>query len=140
MSAESEFFRLESEHILKTVSFIEDLLEKQEWSFYETIAMGKLLQDIYMGVENIVRCQLKRQQIPIPKTEDWHRQMLQLALKENLLSELHWQGFKELLSFRHAHIHGYGHMLKPDRLRELAAPVPALTREYLSELASREGL
>ncbi|MCX7046394.1 MAG: hypothetical protein NTX50_13030 [Candidatus Sumerlaeota bacterium] len=53
MSAESEFIQRESQHLLSTISLIEDLLVKEPWSRYEIIAMGTLLQNIHMGIENI---------------------------------------------------------------------------------------
>ena len=44
-----------------------------------------------------------------------------------------------LLSFRHLHVHGYAFRLEVARLRGLAAPVPGLCREFLSDIERRLG-
>ena len=61
MSAESDYIQAEIESILQTSDMIQDLLKREVLSNYETIALGKLLQDIYTGIERILRNKLVRQ-------------------------------------------------------------------------------
>jgi hypothetical protein len=118
--------------ILKmALCLIEELLSKATWSTYEVIAMGTLLQNIYTGVENLLRFKLLSCNITLPKTENWHKELLLSAAKEGLLTNPQLDGFRDLLLFRHLHVHGYGHKLNENRLRELATPVPTLCREFL---------
>lgn len=132
MDSTKDFFEAEAQNIEKTLCLIEELLTKLTWTPYEAIAMGTLLQNIYSGVENLLRFKLSSRNITIPKTENWHKELLLRAAKEGLLSDLQRDGFRDLLLFRHLHVHGYGHKLDENRLRELAAPVPALCREVLA--------
>jgi len=59
MSAEADYINAESRNILKTVELMEALLAKESLPTYETIALGKLLQDIYTGIERILRSMLQ---------------------------------------------------------------------------------
>lgn len=72
MSAEADYLNAESRNILKTVELIEALLAKESLPMYETIALGKLLQDIYTGIERILRSLLLAAGIEIKKFSDSH--------------------------------------------------------------------
>ncbi len=134
MSAEADYISAERENILRTVKMTEDLLSKKDISEYEVIALGKLLQDIYTGIERIFRTQLESMNIKTDKTQSWHKEALLAAKKHSLVSEVQFKCFRDLLLFRHMEIHGYGYMLDKQRLLELARPVPAVCREFLEHL------
>ena len=131
MSAESDYIQAEIESILQTSDMIQDLLKQEVLSNYETIALGKLLQDIYTGIERILRNKLESLGIKTIKNHSWHKEML-LAAKENaIISQQQFEEFRKLLVFRHMQIHGYGYMLDEQRLRDLAGPVPAVCRDFI---------
>lgn len=68
MSAESDYIRDERDNVLRTTTLIQNLLEKEKLTDYEVIALGKLLQDVYTGIERILRSQLEKRNIKIRKT------------------------------------------------------------------------
>jgi uncharacterized protein (UPF0332 family) len=131
MNADQEFLRREKREIIKVVDLMEDLLSHEALSQHEVIALGTLLQNAYMGVERMLRCLLLMRGSSIEKTEGWHQALLNQAMREGFMSEVEFRAFLELLKFRHIHMHGYGHMLKEEKVRELASAVPKLIREYL---------
>jgi uncharacterized protein YutE (UPF0331/DUF86 family) len=135
MSAESDYIRAERDNILRTIDMIEDLTAKEEFSTYETIALGKLLQDVYTGLERILRSGLEQQGFKIPKTESWHKEVLLTSQKESIISQNQFEALRKLLVFRHTQIHGYGYMLDEQRLRELAEPVPKVCRDFLDNIS-----
>jgi hypothetical protein len=131
MSAEYDYVQAEIESILQTSDMIQDLIEREVLSKYETIALGKLLQDIYTGIERIIRNKLESMGIKTIKSDGWHKEML-LAAKENaVITQQQFEEFRKLLVFRHMQIHGYGYMLDEKRLRELAGPVPDVCRDFI---------
>jgi len=132
MSAESDYIRAEKENIQRTMEMVDDLLSQQDLSTYETIALGKLLQDVYTGIERILRSKLEQQGIKVPKTESWHKEILLEAKQNSIITEDQFDAFRKLLLFRHLQIHGYGYMLEEQRLRELAAPLPVVCKDFLS--------
>ena len=135
MSAESDYIRAERDNIMRTIDMVEDLIAKEELSAYETIALGKLLQDVYTGIERILRSRLERQGFKIPKSESWHKELLLTSQKESIISQAQFEALRKLLVFRHMQIHGYGYMLDEKRLRELAEPVPKVCRDFLDNIS-----
>ncbi|UCD00296.1 MAG: hypothetical protein JSW66_10520 [Phycisphaerales bacterium] len=135
MSAESDYIRAERDNILRTIDMIEDLTTQEELTTYETIALGKLLQDVYSGIERILRSKLETHDLRIPKTESWHKEVLLAAQQKSIVSQDQFDALRKLLLFRHMQIHGYGYMLDEQRLRELAGPVPKVCRDFLSKIA-----
>jgi hypothetical protein len=135
MSAESDYVRAERDNVLRTTDMIEDLTTQEELTIYETIALGKLLQDVYTGIERILRSKLEAYDIKIPKTESWHKEVLLASHQKSIISESQFDALRKLLVFRHMQIHGYGYMLDEQRLRELAGPVPKVCRDFLDAIS-----
>jgi hypothetical protein len=97
--------------------------------------LGKLLQDVYTGIERILRSQLETRNIKIKKTENWHKQILLSSREQSLVTQEQFEAFRNLLLFRHLQIHGYGYMLEEERLRDLAEPVVNLCQDFLQDIA-----
>lgn len=135
MSAESDYISAESQNVLWTITLIRNLLEKKKLTDYEVIALGKLLQDVYTGIERILRSQLETRNIKIKKTENWHKQILLSAQDQSLVSQEQFEAFRNLLLFRHLQIHGYGYMLEEEQLRELAEPIVKLCQDFWQDIA-----
>lgn len=134
MSAESDYIRSEANNTLRTITLLEALLAKKSPTKYEIIAMGKLLQDVYTGLERILRSLLEQQGMRIKKTESWHKELLLTARERSLVSQAEFEAFRTLLLFRHMEIHGYGFMLDEKQLRQLAEPLPQLCRSFLEKV------
>jgi hypothetical protein len=133
MSGKDSFLEDERKNIEKTVIMIEHLTEKTDLSKYEVIALGTLLQNIYTGIEGIIRYQLQNMGVILQKDENWHKNLLMKSRENGIISDAQFEGLLELLLFRHMHMHGSGFMLDKTRLRELAAPVPALCKGFLKD-------
>ena len=93
------------------------------------------MQDVYTGIERILRSRLEQQGIKIPKTESWHKEVLLTSQQKSIISQQQFEAFRKLLVFRHMQIHGYGYTLDEKRLRELAMPVPAVCKDFLSNIS-----
>ena len=134
MSAKNDYISAEGENILKTAEMIQNLIQKEKLTNYEVIALGKLLQDTYTGIERILRTLLENRGVKTKKTEGWHKELLLAAKQQSLVSPTQFEAFRNLLLFRHLQIHGYGYMLEESRLRELAGPIPSLCRDFLQDI------
>ncbi|MBP7052199.1 MAG: hypothetical protein KBE65_14400 [Phycisphaerae bacterium] len=132
MSAEADYLRAEREGIRRTLNLVQDLLAKQTRSQFETIALGKLLQDVYSGLERILRALLEERGVRIEKGERWHKDLLLAARKESFLSPSEFEAFRKLLLFRHVEVHGYGFTLEDERLAALACSVIDICYDFLS--------
>jgi len=132
MSAESDYIRAEKGNIQRTIDMVDDLLSQKDLSTYETIALGKLLQDVYTGIERILRSKLEQQGVKVQKTEGWHKEILLEAKQNSIITEDQFDAFRKLLLFRHLQIHGYGYMLDEQKLRDLASPLPVVFKNFLA--------
>ena len=135
MSAEADYLRAERDNVLQTLRLVDDLVGKQSRSQYETIALGKLLQDVYTGIERILRTQLHDRQVDLAKSENWHKELLMAARNQSVVTEEEFDAFRKLLLFRHVQVHGYGFMLEEQRLIEIGQSVAGICRAFLQRLA-----
>jgi hypothetical protein len=129
MSEENEYLQSEAKNVFAAIGL--ELISKESLNQFEIIALGKLLQDVYTGIERILRCRLEIAGIKTAKTESWHKELLLNAKTQSLVSDDQFSAISKLLVFRHMQIHGYGFMLNEKRLRELAQPAVAFCREFL---------
>jgi uncharacterized protein YutE (UPF0331/DUF86 family) len=136
MSADREFILREAREIGKAINLIEPLLSKAALDPYETIALGTLLQNVYTGIENILRCRLQMLGAQPPRSENWHKDLLEAAMAHGLIDPAENPVLRDLLLYRHRHVHGYGHMLDEFRLKELAAAVPSVCRGCVERLSA----
>jgi len=133
MSGEDQFLQEEQAEISLALSMIEELTGRPKLSQFEVISLGTLVQNVYTGVERILRLRLLNHGIAIERGPTWHKDLLLRASERGLIDRGQFEGLGELLAFRHMHVHGYGHKLKEPRLRGLAASVPALVRDVLKQ-------
>ncbi len=134
MNAETEYLRSEAKNILATTGLVEELLGKKKLNRFEVIALGKLLQDVYTGIERILRSRLEMIGIKTDKTESWHKELILKAKGQSLVTDEQFEIISKLLVFRHMEIHGYGFMLDEKQLRDLAEPAVEFCREFLKEI------
>jgi hypothetical protein len=134
MSAETEYLRSQAQNVLATTGLVEELIGKKKLNQFEVIALGKLLQDVFTGVERILRCRLEMMGIKTAKTESWHKDLLLKAKGQSLISDEQFETISKLLVFRHMEIHGYGFMLDEKRLHDLAVPAVRFCLEFLKEI------
>jgi hypothetical protein len=135
MSAEADYLRGEADNVRQTLALVDDLVTRSSRSQYETIALGKLLQDVYSGIERILRTLLERREVRLPKGADWHKSLLLTAHQQQVITEDEFASLRKLLLFRHVQIHGYGFMLEEERLLEIARTAHEASRALLDRLA-----
>lgn len=95
------------ENIEIIIQEVEELTKKDELNKYEINSAALFLHNFYNGVENILVQILKNHNFMIPKTANWHKDLLILALNEKFLTEDLHQELLKYLSFRHFIAHNY---------------------------------
>jgi uncharacterized protein YutE (UPF0331/DUF86 family) len=136
MNADREFILKEAQEIGKAIDLIEPLLSKTSLDRYETIALGTLLQNVYTGIEHILRCRLQMLGAEPPRSENWHKDLLRAAMAHALIEPAEYPILRDMLLYRHRHVHGYGHMLDESRLKQLAESVPSACRACAERLSA----
>ena len=124
----------EKENVEKALNNLKSAMERKEKSVVELAAIGTFLHNIYNGIENILKQILKAKGIEIPKTDTWHKDLLNLSVSRGVISEKLSDELYEYLTFRHFFVHAYGFMLEEDPLEDLANNIPEIWVQLLLEI------
>ena len=85
-------------------------------------------------MENLIKRTLKFKGISIPSSESWHKDLLDLSVKNEIITLELSNRLNEYLAFRHFFIHGYGINLDKEKLMPLAESLPNLWKDFDSEM------
>lgn len=124
----------EKENVEIALNNLKDAMTKTKKSVIELSAIATFLHNIYNGIENILKQALKTKGVKIPKSETWHKDLLNLSASNGIISEKLSDGLYEYLTFRHFFIHGYGFMLEEEQLCDLANNIQDIWARFLMEI------
>jgi uncharacterized protein YutE (UPF0331/DUF86 family) len=100
----------------------------------ELAGVAVLLNNFYNGVENILKQIFKKQSIELTEGPAWHQNLINSAVKENIISEDLANNISEYMSFRHFVAHGYAFNLSPEKLHELTDNVLKVFEKFKDEI------
>ncbi|ODS31904.1 MAG: hypothetical protein SCARUB_02984 [Candidatus Scalindua rubra] len=109
-------------------------MARKERSVIELAATGTFLQNIYNGMENILKQVLRVKDIDVPKSDTWHKDLLNLSVSTGIISERLSDKLYEYLTFRHFFVHAYGFMLDEVQLEDLASSIPEVWSQFMEEI------
>ncbi|MCD5425559.1 MAG: hypothetical protein LRZ92_03745 [Methanosarcinaceae archaeon] len=124
----------EKEYILDTLRALNEALQRKEKTVVELAAISMFLQNMYNGMENIVKRVLKFKGMSIPVSKSWHKGLIDLSVDNQIISLELSRRLDEYRAFRHFSIHGYGIMLDKEKLMPLAENLPDLWSDFESEV------
>jgi uncharacterized protein YutE (UPF0331/DUF86 family) len=111
-------------------------MARKNKSTIELAAIGTFLHNIYNGIENILKQTVRLKDIEIPKSESWHKELLNLSVSKEIISEELSDQLYEYLIFRHFFIHSYEFMLEEKHLEGLATNINDIWAQFISEISA----
>lgn len=108
--------------------------ELSHLAYLELSGVGALLQDIYMGFENIVKRVAQSRRLRLPDGASWHKDLLELAITQGIISEATGQQMVPLLGFRHFLAHRYAADLSVERLEPLVRTAPRAYESFKKDI------
>ena len=94
------------------------------------------LHNIYNGIENVLKQTLKLKSIQIPRAENWHKDLLNLSVSNEVISDSLSDELYEYLTFRHFFVHAYGFMLEEAPMEVLADNIPRIWQRFMADIDS----
>jgi uncharacterized protein YutE (UPF0331/DUF86 family) len=124
----------EKENVETVLGNLKEAMTRKERSVIELAAIGTFLHNIYNGVESILKQILIAKNVEIPKSDTWHKELLNLSLSTGIISEKLSEELYEYLTFRHFFVHAYGFMLDEVQIEDLATNIPNVWSQFLFEI------
>ncbi|MEW6607063.1 MAG: hypothetical protein AB1414_06360 [bacterium] len=124
----------EKENVEIALSNLREAMDREEKSVVELAAIGAFLHNIYNGIENILKQILKARDVEIPKSDTWHKDLLNLSISLGVISERLSDELYEYLTFRHFFVHAYGFSLEESPLEDLANNIPEIWLQFVEEI------
>ncbi len=92
----------------------------------ELAGVATLLHNFYNGIENVIKQIIKSKKVSIPHGQNWHRDLLDLALKHKVVNKTVYGSLKQFLAFRHFFSHSYAFHLESERMFPLVKSAPKI--------------
>jgi uncharacterized protein YutE (UPF0331/DUF86 family) len=121
----------EKENVDIALHNLETVMARTEKTVIELAAIATFIHNIYNGIENILKQILISRDIMVPKSDKWHKDLLNRSLSSGIISEELSNKLCKYLTFRHFFVHAYGFMLDEKQLESLANDIPEIWNQFL---------
>lgn len=142
MASVKEKVYAEMENITKVLIELEEVKDRANKELVVLVGIGAYLQNVYTGMENILKQLLIYKNISIPDTPTWHKDLLSFAVEHDLITKETADKIGKYLFFRHFFTHAYGFLIDEAKLKPLLDNIPdvysVFEREIEKELSKIE--
>ncbi|RLG31073.1 hypothetical protein DRO03_02345 [Methanosarcinales archaeon] len=132
---------VELENVSTVLDELEKIKDEPSKTVVELAGIGTFLHNFYTGIENILKQILHDDDIPIPFSDSWHRDLLILVSEEKIITETTRVRLAKYLAFRHFFVHAYSFLLDERELKLLVDDVfdtHATFKEEINAFISEE--
>jgi uncharacterized protein YutE (UPF0331/DUF86 family) len=124
----------EIENIEKVLVELEKVKDKSHKELVILVGIGAYLQNIYNGMENILRQLLLSNNISISETPSWHKELLDLSVEQHIITLETADRIGRYLFFRHFFTHSYGFLIEESKLKPLMDSISNVYSEFKKEI------
>ncbi len=129
-----ERLEAEFENIAQALAALTDVKSLESLSQLELAGVAALLHNFYNGTENLLKQVLLHMAVDLPAGPTWHRDLLDLAGKQEVISKVTVQALRPYLAFRHFFSHAYALDLNPGRMAPLVSTAQGVYQKVRQDL------
>lgn len=126
----------ELENLDEIIDEMPSFSELPNLSNLELAGVAALLHNFYNGVENIIKQIFLSQKINLPEGQSWHKDLLESAVQESIISGECKNFLGQYLAFRHFFSHAYALDLYPDKMEPLVNHCSNLYSLFKDDISS----
>jgi hypothetical protein len=115
----TEIIKAELENIDEIFVKLPSHSKLPDLSVLELAGVAALLHNFYNGLENIIKQIFLSKKLEIPTGKSWHKELLEKAVTEKVISEECKNTLGQYLAFRHLFIHTYALDLYSEKMGPL---------------------
>ena len=135
MASVEEKVYAEMENITKVLIELEEVKDRANKELVVLVGIGAYLQNVYTGMENILKQLLLYKNISIPDTPTWHKDLLNLAVEHDVITKETADKIGKYLFFRHFFTHAYGFLIDEAKLKPLLDNISDVYSVFEREIA-----
>jgi hypothetical protein len=137
MATLDEKIAAELENIDRVLSALPPEDSLHQLSRLELGGTAAFIHSFYNGVENIVKQVLVAKGTVLPAGATWHRDLLELAVKQGLVARDTHDAMTPFLAFRHYFVHAYSSELRAELLAALVHDARPALALFLRDIHSQ---
>jgi len=130
----SQKIQVELENIDTIFVQMPPYLNLPQLSPLELAGVAALLHNFYNGIENILKQILLFKKIILVESQSWHKDLLERATTEGIISEDCKSQMGQYLAFRHFFSHAYALDLYPEKMEPLVENSQKLFSIFKNEI------
>jgi hypothetical protein len=124
----------EFENIDRVVAELPGVDLLSDLSGLELAGVAALIHNFYNGAENVLKQILTARGQQLPEGSSWHRDMVNIAVSESILSESTASELRRYLAFRHFFSHGYSFDIDETRLIPLVKDIQQTLAHFKTDV------
>jgi len=140
MASINEKVEAEFENIERVVAELADVDMLESLSALELAGVAALVHNFYNGIENILKQMVISRGRKLLQDTSWHRNLVNLAISDKIISESTAEQLRCYLAFRHFFSHGYSFDLDKERIMPLVKDIPSVLASFTSEVNKTLGM
>ena len=135
MAKINEQIDAELENIERVMAELPESGSLSSLSSLELAGVATLTHNFYNGIENILKKLILYKNMDVPHSHSWHKDLVNIALSNNIISSVTAKKLREYLGFRQFFNHSYSFDLDAERMTPLIKNISSTLTSFRNDIS-----